>query len=247
MNNQDLPSTLSSLKDMIRCRKSVRSYKNEIVSPAILDALMAFLSSARALYPEIRVLPQIVSRRQVHCILPWTTSQLLAFYSAETEGDLENAGFLLQQAELWLQSRGLGVCYLGMGRMDAALAKKDGMRCVMLLSFGFPKGDGQRTLSQFRRRAPAEIADSPDPLLEPARLAPSSVNSQPWYFIHEGEILHAYCAVQGLHRAISDMNRIDMGIALAHLYVEHPGSFRFFKVKNAPPISNRRYIGSFSL
>lgn len=234
-------------KDMIRRRKSVRSYTEEPVSPSLTDDLLSFLASARPLYPEIRVRAEIVSRQQVHCILPWTTPQLLALYTDETNGALENAGFLLQQAELWLQSRGLGACYLGMGRMDAALARKDHLHCVMLLSFGHPKGERWRELSQFKRRALSEIADYADPLLEPARLAPSSVNSQPWYFLHDGGVYHAYCTAQGLRRVIGDMNLLDMGIALAHLYVEYPETFRFFTVDTIPPLKNRRYIGSFTL
>lgn len=64
-----------------------------------------------------------------------------------------------------------------------------------------------------------QITDKPDPRLEPARLAPSAVNGQPWYFAHEGETIHIYCNKKG--------SPLDAGIALAHLYVANMESFRF--------------------
>lgn len=72
----------------------------------------------------------------------------------------------------------------------------------------------------------------------PARLAPSAVNSQPWYFTHEGDLLHAYCAAKG--------NSLDVGIALVHLYVSHAETFRFIR-ENAAEVSGYRYIGTFQL
>ena len=42
------------------------------------------------------------------------------------------------------------------------------------------------------------------------------------------------------------MNRIDMGIVLAHLYVANEESFRFFKAENAPGVPGYGYIGSFT-
>ncbi|MBR6555421.1 MAG: hypothetical protein IKT90_04320, partial [Clostridia bacterium] len=75
-----------------------------------------------------------------------------------------------------------------------------------------------------------------------ARLAPSSINSQPWFFTHEGNVIHAYCTKISV---IPDMNRIDMGIALAHMYVAEPETFRFFRAENPPPVSGYTYIGSF--
>ena len=60
-------------------------------------------------------------------------------------------------------------------------------------------------------------------------------------------MLHAYCSRTGLlrHKALGNMNRIDMGIALAHMYVANPDSFHFFM---APPAQERKgylYIGTF--
>ena len=84
-----------------------------------------------------------------------------------------------------------------------------------------------------------EITDKADPRLEPARLAPSAVNSQPWYFVHDGDSIHVYCEKKG--------SRLDAGIALAHLYVANEETFCFFKAEDAPEVSGYGYIGSVNL
>ena len=209
-----------TLQEMIFHRKSCRSFTNVPVDGAMLETIKAF--PMKPLHPGIKVRWDIVSREQVKCICPWTTPQLIAVYSEETDGWQENAGFLFQQMELYLQSLGLGVCWLGMGRMNPKTAPQvAGMQFVILLAFGHPKGDRLRhDLKQFKRKTPEQIADRPDPRLEPARLAPSAVNSQPWYFVHDEDTVHAYCKSKG--------NRLDVGIALSNLYVANAVTFRFF-------------------
>lgn len=86
--------------------------------------------------------------------------------------------------DLYLQTLGLGVCWLGMGKMNPKSA---------------PEVEG------FRRKHLEQIADRADPRLEPAWLAPSSVNSQPWHFTHDGETIHVYCIRKD---TIGYMNRI---------------------------------------
>ena len=228
-----------TLKEMIYRRKSCRSFTHIPVDDATIETIKAF--SIKPLYPEIKVRWDIVPRNKVQCICPWTTPQLIAIYSEETEGYLENIGFMFQQMDLYLQSLGLGVCWLGMGRMNPKTTTEvEGMKFVIMLAFGHPKGDQLRhDLKEFKRKPLAQITDQADPNLEPARLAPSAVNSQPWYFIHEGDIVHAYCSKKG--------SRLDAGIALAHLYVANGDSFQFFKTENPPAVPGYDYIGSVTL
>ena len=168
-----------------------------------------------------------------------------------TDGYLENVGFLFQQLELWLQARGLGTCWLGLGQPNRSAADlaPEGMTFTMMLAVGYPQGEELRSGSEdFRRKSLEQISDLSDFRLEPARLAPSSVNSQPWYFVHDEQTLHVHCSRQGLlkHKALGAMNRIDIGIGLAHLYISNPDRFRFFQTE-AEPVSGYGYIGSITL
>lgn len=242
------------LKEMIFKRKSVRNYTGELVNDVMLHQIMTYISTLTPLYPEIRTQAKIVEKDQIKCILPWIPPQAIAIFSENKEGAYENAGFLFQQLDLYLQSIGIGTCWLGMGKMTSqdltAVQISDHMKFVMLLSFGYPKDDFLRTdLEEFKRKALTEIADKEDPCLEPARLAPSSVNSQPWFFTHGEDCIHAYCVSPKLLKlpSLAKMNRIDMGIALAHMYVANQDTFRFFQSDSAKTVKGYYYIGSFSL
>lgn len=237
-----------NLNEMIDKRKSCRSFTGAPVADDMLEKIRAL--EMKPLHPEIRVHWEIVPREQVKCLCPWTTPQLITIYSEKKDGYLENVGFLFQQMDLQLQSLGLGVCWLGMGRLDSQSARQvDGMEFVIMLAFGYPKGNALRkSAGEFKRKSLAEIADREDPRLEPARLAPSSVNSQPWYFTHGDDAIHVYCTCRGiLKSALSDMNRIDIGIALAHLYAANPHTFRFFRAEKDMPMKGYGYIGSVTL
>ena len=98
----------------------------------------------------------------------------------------------------------------------------------------------------YKRKSLSEISDQEDKKLEPARLAPSSVNSQPWYFIHEDDKIHVYCVNQKLLKYLGNMNRIDMGIALTHLYTANPDTFQFFRSTPKTNLQGYYYIGSFT-
>ena len=234
---------------MITRRKSVRKYTDVPAEPEKLEALRAFMGTAKPLYPDIQVHWQVVDRDQVRVFCPVKTPQLVAVYSEKKDGYLENVGFLFQQMELYLQSVGFGVCWLGLGKPREKLNQApEGMEFVILLGFGYPEGEQYRSPEQFQRKPMAEISDLEDTRLESARLAPSSTNSQPWYFTHQGEIIHAYCSKKGIarHMGLGAMNRIDMGITLAHLYVENPETFCFSR-QAAPNLKDHDYVGSFTL
>ena len=51
------------------------------------------------------------------------------------------------------------------------------------MAFGKPAEPLYRELSEFKRKPLAEISEGSDERLEAARLAPSGMNVQNWYFI----------------------------------------------------------------
>ena len=228
-----------TLNEMIFKRKSCRSFTGKPVEAELIEKILSF--EMKPLYPDIKIHWDIVPRNQVKCICPWTTPLLITIYSEETEGHLENIGFLFQQMDLYLQTLGLGVCWLGMGRMNPKTTTGvEGMKFVIMLAFGYPKGDQLRhDLKGFKRKSMEQITDKFDPRLEPARLAPSAVNSQPWFFAHEGDTIHVYCSKKG--------SRLDAGIALAHLYVANEETFKFLKADHITDPPGYIYIGSVTL
>ena len=237
------------MENAIYYRRSCRSYSSEPLTRTELAEIEDFSKTLVPLDNKIRTAMQIVPGDAVRFYFPWKAPQLIAFFSENKPGYLENAGFLLQQMDLWLQSRGLGVCWLGLGKLKNQVKAPEGMEFVILLAFGTPKEVLSREKRKFNRKTMAEISDREDKKLECVRVAPSSTNSQPWYFTHEGETIHAFRSEAGLlrHAMLGTMNRIDMGIVLAHLYVANEERFCFFKAENTAQIPGYGYIGSFVL
>jgi len=244
---------IHALKEMIARRKSTRSYTGEVVDAATMEQIRSFLDQLRPLIPDIRVRWEIVGSDDVQCLQPWKTPHYIAVFSQEKEGWQENAGFMFQQADLYIQSLGLGVCWVGLGWLTDEYLKAHPMtedeKFVILLPFGVAKETPHREASEFKRKSLADIADRPDERLEPVRIAPSAVNGQPWYFVHEGDVLHAYLVHLGplKKRTHGKYIHVDMGIALAHLYVTYGKGFQFFKVDQPPEAEGYDYVGSVRL
>lgn len=238
------------LSSYIYTRRSVRRFVDKPLDDQTIGRIMDFCNHAKPLYPEIRTKALIVQRNQVRFYLPWKTPQLLAIFSENKPGYLENVGFLYQQVELYMQSQDLGVCWMGLGKFrKTEMPQVEGMEFVIFLAFGSTMELPRIDADEFQRKAMINISDREDPRLECARLAPSSTNSQPWFFTHEGDTIHVFCCEAGLlrHKLLGDMNRIDMGISLAHLYLENQESFRFFSTEPKEIPKGYRYTGSFTL
>ena len=234
----------------IYTRKSIRKYKDTPVAQTMVDDILEFAKKAQTLYPDIKIKFEIVLKEQVKCLFPWRPLQHLVLYSENKHGYLENAGFVLQQVDLYIQSIGLGSCWLGLAKPEKLIINENGttLEHTIMLCFGYPDEPYRNSLLEFKRSPMEKISDTLDQRLEPARFAPSAINSQPWRFMYDGEIVHIYqnCKNHLRHLFLKQLNRIDTGIALAHLYVTNPNSFKFF-ITSAPKTSGLEYVGSFTL
>jgi hypothetical protein len=106
-----------------------------------------------------------------------------------------------------------------------------------------------RDLNRFKRKSLLEISDREDERLIPAQLAPSAINSQPWYFRHTEEGFDVYQKKQNLikRQVLKKWNPIDIGIALAHMYVSNEESFEFHKKASFEEIKGFTYTGSIKI
>lgn len=218
------------LNDIIYKRQSVRKFKEKQLSEDILNDIKCFINNAKVLNPNIDWSYDIVGRENVKTLQRFKTPHYLLLFSETKENYLENIGFIFQQVDLYLQSRGIGSCWIGMGSPKDYENPNPGQEFIILIVFGYPENQLYRELTQFNRKLVCDISDKRDSKLNPARYAPSSTNSQPWYFLHVGE--NRYNVYRNkrrlsLNKKIELMNRIDMGIALAHMYIANPESFKF--------------------
>lgn len=238
------------MKDVIYKRKSFRSYSEEQLDAKVLQNIEDCIKNAKPLYPQIKFSWKIIGAEDMKCMQPWRAPHYIAMFTEDKDGARENLGFIFQQVELYMQSIGLGSCWLGLGKLNNEdVVETEGMEFVMMMAFGTPKDESLRSsTAEFKRKTLAEISDAEDNRLECARIAPSAVNSQPWYFAHDDENIHVYCITKYLiHKVLGKMNRFDMGIALAHIYAENKETFEFFKVENPKEIKGYYYIGTIKI
>lgn len=229
------------MQDIIYKRKSVRSFEQREIDAHTLQLIETKIQQLRPLYPHIHIEIKVVDGKEIRSLMRHTTSKMIAIYSGKSTEACINAGFMGQQLELYLQSLGLGVCWLGMSNSKT----KEEYPFLISLAFGYPKGEQFRSLSDFNRKNWNDFSDSIDERLKPAYYAPSSINSQPWYFTHEGNKVHLwYVPKKGMFKSLNlepnRMNGIDLGICLAHEYIVYPNIHII--TEKVKPLENYKYI-----
>ena len=226
-----------NLIEHIYVRKSCRNYLDDNVD---MNLIHDFMSNVKPLDDAINYSYDILEASEVNIRTRWNAPYYLALYSEKKENYLENVGFVFQQLSLYLQSVGIGNCWVGMA---SPKNKKDNF--VIVISFG--KSDKMtRELSSFKRKSLDKISDFADDRLVPAQLAPSAINSQPWYFKHTDDGFDVYQQKQNIlkRQVLKKWNPIDMGIALAHLYAANEKTFKFIKKTSFENIKGYTYTGS---
>lgn len=234
------------LYSSIFTRASTRAFDPSPVPAGTLEALEAFIAGVKPLLPGAAFTHKIVGPGEVKGMaLPKAPHFLLL---AGKEQPLRNtaAGFLGQHAELWLYANGLAARWLAGVKPKEADANH-----IIGIAFGKPAEPVARKHEDFKRKPLAEIAQGTDSRLEAARLAPSGMNAQPWYFIVDGGKIHVYykTSLGGLVGKLYNLTALDAGIALAHLAVasEHEGKPFNFAVNESStptPPAGWAYVGS---
>jgi nitroreductase len=167
--------------------------------------------------------------------------------SEERPHFMMNTGFRLEQLILFATAQGLGTCWIGglfTERRTSDFLKLDKrQRVIALTPLGYADNSFYgRVLhstvhlggTDTRRRKPLEQIvfgskfgsplETEDgqllEILECTRLAPSWTNSQPWRFIVDGKEIIALAEIRnGSIRDGKHYYRLDVGIAMAHLYL----------------------------
>lgn len=217
MDNSDFYNTIYK-------RKSIRKYRMEPLESSKLNELRKFIEGITPLYEDIKTETVILPEKEIRLMLPIKSPHYIAVYSETKDGYLPNAGFMLQQVELYLSANGIGACWLGMGLPQKESSSRNGLEFVITLAFGYAEEPLYRQkTAEFKRKSLSEISDvkGAEDLLEAARLAPSASNTQPWYFSGSADcIIISRKLPNILKEALySKFNRIDIGIAMCHLWI----------------------------
>lgn len=217
------------MNEIIYKRKSVRRFKKHIFSQDEIEKIRSIISSAQPLCPESPGTVEIQSNKAAYC---------LVFCGK----DLVNIGFIGQQISLGLAQIGIGSCWK-MGKPAGEIKSGDPFAISML--FGIPDEPLFRSRSEFKRKKLSEISEGTDERLEAARLAPSGLNEQDWYFIADCGNIHCYRKKPNilLSPIKNKLGRIDMGIALCHIAQEST-NFDFQNLIAHPNKKGYMYMGT---
>jgi len=209
---------------------------------ATLEKVKAQIESVVPLYPSIRYSIEITDKTRG--LFNITAPHYLVFGSEEKDGAYENIGFIGQQLDLFFAENGLGCCWLGASKPQEKEASP--LPSIICMSFGKPAEPLYReTTSEFKRKALSQISEGADERLEAARLAPSGINAQGWFFVAEEGKIHCYRKKPNpiVGFMLGKMGEIDLGIAVCHIYKESD-SFKYVKEANAPTKKGYIYMGT---
>ena len=217
-------------------RKSCIKYDMKPLGAETIQQIETFISGLKPLLPGSEFTHRIVRLEDVKGMAIRKAPHYLLISGKQQPLRNACAGFFFQHVELYLYSIGLATRWLA-----GVKGKNDDPNHILGLAFGKPAEAASRKPAEFDRKPIGEIAKGTDSRLEAARLAPSGINKQPWYFIVEGGAVHVYYLKKlgGLPGTFYHLTDFDAGIALCHIAVasEHEGkSFRFNPDgKNPPP------------
>jgi len=219
----------------------VRKYDPTPLDAATIDAVRSEMEMVKSLHPDIKYSIEITNK--LKGVFGVKAPHFLVFGSEEKDGSHENIGFIGQQLDLYFSANGLGSCWLGVSKPIEAM--ESGLPYVIALAFGKPAEPLHREVSEFKRKPLTAISEGNDQRLEAARLAPSGVNLQNWYFIADSGKIHCYLKKPNplIGLMLGKMGRIDLGIAICHIAQESK-NFSFTEEPNAQQHKGFEYVGS---
>jgi len=206
-----------------------------------MDAVRSEMEMVKPLYPDIKYSIEITNK--LKGVFGVKAPHFLVFSSEDKDGSHENIGFIGQQLDLYFSANNLGACWLGVSKPSEAM--KSDLPYVIALAFGKPAEPLHRELSEFKRKPLTAISEGDDPRIEAARLAPSGVNMQNWFFIADSDKIHCYLKKPNplIGLMLGKMGRIDLGIAICHIAQESK-NFSFTREANAQQRKGFEYVGS---
>jgi nitroreductase len=214
--------------EAIFSRKSIRHFKQEKLDWEIIADLLDYANKlpmlSEGIAVEFKLVSNIEAKQGFYGPFNVKAPYYLCISSEAKEDYMLNAGYLMQQINLYLTAKGLGTCYL-VAYPGSGLKATMKYEYVVALAFGKTNSTLTRESSEAKRLPEDEIIVykeevTPDikQVLAAARLAPSAFNSQPWRFVVYRNRIHVFAKKNLFIAKALDYNKmIDMGIMMANL------------------------------
>ncbi|MCL2630050.1 MAG: hypothetical protein FWD49_00835 [Firmicutes bacterium] len=154
-------------------RRSVRKFLNEKLSELELNEIKDYLNGIKQLSGctvrfELSTGEAVNDNHAPHYALAYCEPLTLEYI---------NAGFVIQEFDLWLQAKGLGSLWLGLARPKS---KTERQEYAIMIAFGKTEVPLRKGEQDFKRVSVLEMSNEDNKIARTARIAPSAVNDQPW-------------------------------------------------------------------
>ena len=238
--------------EAIFSRRSIRHFKQEKLDWEIIAELLDYANKLPMLISGIAVEFKLVSNIEAKQGFYGPFNVKAPYYlciSSEVKEDyMLNAGYLMQQINLYLTSKGLGTCFL-VAYPGSGLKATMKYEYVVALAFGKTNMTLIRESSDAKRLSESEIVVykeevTPDikQVLAAARLAPSVFNSQPWRFVVYSNRIHVFAKKNLFIAKALDYNKmIDMGIMMANLLLTAEELWVDLSLSKSEALKNRQF------
>lgn len=241
---------MEELYEMILKRKSFRRFDETLsISSDEMQKIEQQLNQLLPLQNNIRIEFRIVEKSKTTCK---RGEYCLLIYSQQKELFLINAGYMLEQMDLFLASIDIGVCWYGFGKAD--IMQRNGLDFIIMLALGKSRPEDFRKDITKSRRKPSEAIWNgafDEDIVRLIRYAPSSCNMQPWRVVSAKNEIKIYRTTEV--NSIMPVNKrpfynsIDMGVFLCFLEILLMHShYRYNRILhdkgNEEQISNEGYM-----
>ena len=247
-----------TLYEAIFRRKSIRKFRQDEIDERTLEKIRRFGEDIMGIYPDIPVSWKMfrAGERRLKGLFLVKAPWYMVIYSQALEGYQENAGYLMEQMSLYMHTLGIGSCYQGAAMLGGK--EKTELCPVMIMAFGRPAEPLERSREDFKRlelkklmSVRGNFGKVQRKLLEPARLAPSAMNLQPWRFVVTDNRIHLFVKKPGKlgYTTQQNFNLFDAGISFAHMLITAEELWMDVEFQKLDSIlekdfQNFRYVGS---
>lgn len=199
-----------TLYETIFARRSVRKYDMTPLDDETLNLIKTFVSETEQLEGQTARFEFVTADKVSGTPAP----HYILSYCQPHDKAYANVGYVLEKADLFIQSLGLGSVWLGMAKP----LKPEDDYCI-LLAFGRSGEPFRKNETDFNRLPLSEISNEENDIAKAARLAPSAVNTQPWKLGFSKDRVTISYFGRGLMKRIlkGKMSKVDVGIVSRHV------------------------------
>lgn len=260
---------IKSITEIIKQRKSVRSYSDKSISEDLIEEIENYINDLDNPF-NINIRIRLIKKENYDGVVRLGTygvingaKYFLISACENKEFSLEALGYAFEKVILYCTSLGLSTVWLGGTFSRSSFKKTINLREDEILPIVSPVGYESNSKSflqnliksnrsrkdfqtiffdkDFNTPLINNVDETYKEVLEMVRLAPSSMNSQPWRIIKENENLHIYT------NGKKNINKIDIGIALAHIdmYMREKNIDGVFKKVDYKSFNEYKYVISW--